>query len=310
MLRCKRCSPEVSPANGPPLLSNLPARSSRVPEIRFTTAADGRRLAVRVWAAEKARMQVVLLHGIVSHSGWYGGSCRSLSDAGFEVHFIDRRGSGLNADDRGHVDRWETWCDDVVRYLERIRDRRPVVLCGISWGGKLAAAVARRKPHLIDGLGLLCPGLFAQQQPGPFRRLALKVARCKRLQDWRVRVPLHEPELFTNSPCWQEYLRNDPLILREVTLQFARADLQLTRYARQSATFIHTPILLMLAGQDRITSNDSTRRYLGHVAAHHKMLIEYQNAAHTLEFELDPSPYFNDLAAWVQKIGEQTYRPL
>jgi alpha-beta hydrolase superfamily lysophospholipase len=245
-----------------------------------------------------------MLHGIISHGGWYGGSCQFLADAGHEVHFLDRRGSGLNGDARGDVDRWETWCDDVIGYLKHIRDDRPLVLCGISWGGKLAAAVARRKPHLIDGLGLLCPGLYAKQQPGLLRRLVLKAARSQRLQSRRLTVPLRKAELFTNTFAWQDYVRNDPLTLREVTLRFARADLQLTRFARESAPFIHMPTLLMLTGQDRIVANDATRGYFGRVAAADKRLVEYHNAAHTLEFEPDPTQYFEDLAAWVGRIEE------
>jgi pimeloyl-ACP methyl ester carboxylesterase len=47
---------------------------------------------------------------------------------------------------------------------------------GISWGGKLAAAIARRNPELIDGLGMICPGLFARQMPSSFARLSVRAA--------------------------------------------------------------------------------------------------------------------------------------
>ena len=93
---------------------------SPAPHIDFYSAADGYRCAVRVWKAERPVGRVVWVHGIISHGGWYFGSCRHLAAAGLEVHFLDRRGSGLNAADRGHVDRWETWVRDVEIYLERL----------------------------------------------------------------------------------------------------------------------------------------------------------------------------------------------
>ena len=40
-----------------------------------------------------------------------------LAAAGFDVHFLDRRGSGLNAEQPGDVDHWQTWIDDVAVYL-------------------------------------------------------------------------------------------------------------------------------------------------------------------------------------------------
>ena len=90
------------------------------PKIEFYTAADGRRLAVRVWHGRRAAAgRVVFLHGITSHGGWYNRSCEHLAAAGFEVHFLDRRGSGLNIEQPGDVDRWQTWIDDVRVYLEQ-----------------------------------------------------------------------------------------------------------------------------------------------------------------------------------------------
>jgi alpha-beta hydrolase superfamily lysophospholipase len=270
------------------------------PKIEFYDAADGRRLAVRVWhAASPPRARVVFLHGITSHGGWYVHSCQYLAQAGFDVHFLDRRGSGLNIADAGDVDRWETWLDDVAVYLEKNREDQPTLLCGISWGGKLAAAVARRHPALIRGLGLICPGLFSPHEPGVGKRLALSVPASARLQRRRVPIPLRSPSLFTDGPGWREFIANDPLALRDVTWRFAREDRALTRFAREAAPFLRTPLLLMLAGRDRIVNNRRTRAYFFHTTTAQRTLVEYPNAAHTLEFEPDPAPYFADLAEWI-----------
>ena len=69
-----------------------------------------------------------------------------LASAGFEVHFLDRRGSGLNADEPGDVDRWQTWIDDVAVYLEQIRERAADRACAASVG---AASWRRRWPDAI-----------------------------------------------------------------------------------------------------------------------------------------------------------------
>ena len=276
--------------------------SHALPRIEFYTARDGQRLAARVWdSADPPRARVVLLHGITSHGGWYYPSCRHLNTLGFEIHFLDRRGSGLNPLGRGDVDRHETWIDDVAVYLEQICNGQPVVLCGISWGGKLATAVARRHPGLIRGLALLCPGLYSYFDPNLMKRIALRMPVRERMKSRRVEIPLRPARLFTETPRWREYVEQDPLSLREISVRFARADRRLTRLARQSATFIHAPALLMLAGRDRIVHNRRTRAFWGQIAARHKMLIEYSNAAHTLEFEPDPQAYFADLADWLRK---------
>lgn len=279
------------------------------PQIVSYSAAGGTQLASRHFPAEgPSKATVVLLHGIISHGGWYGSSASYLAKRGFDVHALDRRGSGLNTSERGDVDSWRTWVTDVVQFCESHRTHGPVVLLGISWGGKLAPVVARQRPDLLAGFGMLCPGIFAKQQPGVAKRAALKASGTMGIDLRKVPIPLQDPALFTNSPKWQSYVHNDPLTLREITLRFAREDHKLTRYARQSPRYIRTPALLVLAGQDRMVRNQRTRRYLTQLASQDKTLLEYQSAAHTLEFEPDPEPFYDDLADWIQRITRRAKR--
>ncbi len=273
--------------------------------IEYYQAANGRQLALRRYLpAVESRADVVILHGIISHSGWYDVSSVALANRGFDVHALDRRGSGLNGDLPGDIDSMRTWLSDVVAYLSQIKQAgRPLFLLGISWGGKLAPAVARARPDLLSGFGMLCPGIYARQQPGWFKRFGLGLSGRLGIQRQTVSIPLQEPELFTDSPRWQAYIRHDPLTLRRITLRFARQDWQLTQHTRGSAPYLHLPSLLVLAGRDRIVDNARTKRYFTRMATSDKTLFEYSNSAHTLEFESDVEPYINDLASW---LGHQT----
>jgi acylglycerol lipase len=276
--------------------------SSHEPKIESYAAADGTRLSAHVWTTRTSpRGCAVFLHGISSHAGWYTRGSGHLAAAGVEIHFLDRRGSGVHAASRGDVDDLRTWIDDVAIYLRRLRDAytAPVALCGISWGGKLAAAVARRHPDLVVSLGLICPGLYSPFEPGSLKRLALRLPVPRRVQRRRLAIPLRDPALFTDAPAWQAFIADDPLTLREITWRFAREDRTLTRYARQSAPFLTMPLLLMLAGRDRIIDNLRVLKFYQRVMGAKKTLIEYPTAAHTLEFEPDPEPYFNDLSDWL-----------
>jgi alpha-beta hydrolase superfamily lysophospholipase len=268
------------------------------PRIAEFACPDGYCAAVRVWEAREPRARLVLLHGIVSHGGWYAASCRALAEAGWEVHFLDRRGSGLNAERRGDVDRYETWLNDVESYLAGLPDSLPRLLLGISWGGKLAAAVARGRPDLLTGLGLLCPGLFARQSPRLARRTAVSAAAALRMGGRRVPVPLRDPALFTDDPRWQAYVRDDPLTLRDVTIRFAAADGELTRYARESPGSIRVPTLMVLAGRDRIVENEPTRAFFRQLGTEQRQLVEFPDAAHTLEFDAACENYCRAIVDW------------
>src|SRR4029079_17106168 len=118
------------------------------------------------------RARLVFLHGVRSHGGWYVRSSAEFAEAGFDVFFLDRRGAGLNTAYRGDAPSFRRLIDDVAEFVQTLRTERawlPVFVCGISWGGKLAVGLPYRKPGLVDGLVLLCPGLAPRVAP-PFPR--------------------------------------------------------------------------------------------------------------------------------------------
>lgn len=269
-------------------------------------ASDGYAWRYRRYVSASApRAHLVYLHGIQSHGGWYEHSCRWLCKAGFRVSFLDRRGSGLNERERGDAPSFRRLVDDIAEFLRAPGEREtpsggrlPVFLLAVSWGGKLAAALQRRHPGLVDGLVLLCPGFFPQVRPRLLQRLRILASRLvvpRRL----FPIPLNDPELFTANPKWQEFLRNDPLALHQATARLLTESARLDLYLRFVPRHVTAPVLLMLAGRDRIIRNDATRRYVERFASVDKKIIEYSQAHHTLEFEPDPEFFLRDLHEWL-----------
>ena len=71
-------------------------------------------------------------------AGGICGSCQRLTDAGYEVHLLDRRGSGLNTAHRGDCLTYRRLIDDIAEFVQHQSRSKPWVknyLLGISWGG-------------------------------------------------------------------------------------------------------------------------------------------------------------------------------
>ena len=275
------------------------------PGVRTFTAGDGYVWRYREYPAEgPPRARVVCLHGIQSHGGWYVGSCRRLAREGFAVSFLDRRGSGLNEGARGDAPGFRRLLDDVAEFLSAPEGRPgpdvPRFLLAISWGGKLAVAFERRHPGLVDGLALLCPGFFPRVRPTLRQRLAVLWARLT-APHRLFPIPLDDPGLFTATPHWQEFLRTDPLALHRATARFLVESARLDVYLRRAPRFVRVPVLLLLAGQDRIIDNARTRAYVERFASGDREMIEYPEAHHTLEFEPDPERFLGDLLRWLDR---------
>jgi alpha-beta hydrolase superfamily lysophospholipase len=272
-------------------------------------AGDGYPLRYRRYtAAEPVKARVVCVHGIQSHGGWYEQSCRNLSEAGFAVSFLDRRGSGLNQDSRGDAPSFRRLLDDLAEFIrEELKANSssspvPLFLIGISWGGKLAVALERRHPGLVNGLALLCPGFFPKVRPSVSQRLSIALARlyspCKLFP-----IPLNDPELFTANPRGQKFIQEDELGLRQATARLLVESVRLDAYVRLSE--VNFPVLMLLAEQDRIIDNARTRRFVEKFATPDKTIIEYPGAYHTLEFEPDPTVFLADLRSWLLKHAEK-----
>lgn len=266
-------------------------------------ASDGYRFYYRHFRAPgEPTGRLVFVHGIRSHGGWYTRSSGRFAAAGFDVFFLDRRGSGLNTAGRGDAPSFRRLLDDVGEFVQHLRADRPglpIVLGGISWGGKLAVGLPYRRAGLVDGLVLLCPGLVPKVAPPFARRARIAVARVIRPGKF-FPIPLNEPELFTGSPDSQAYIHREPHGLREATARFLFGSFSLDIYLRRAVKQVSVPTLLVLGGQDRIISNEATRLSAGRFGTPVSVL-DYPDAHHTLEFEPAGHPWVDDVAAWVRR---------
>jgi alpha-beta hydrolase superfamily lysophospholipase len=274
------------------------------PRVETHIASDGYTIHVAVWPATGAlRGRLVVIHGVQSHGGWYHRLGRTLAEAGFETHFPDRRGSGANRADRGHAPSARRLVADLAEWINSLRERdpsKPLVLAGISWGGKLAVITAAGHPELVDALALICPGL--QPRVGVSLGERLRIAWAFVFNSRKTfPIPLSEPELFTASAEGQAFIAADRLGLHAGTAGLLAVSTFIDLRVRLSRKRVRQPLLLMLAGKDRIVDNARTLATVQSLASKDQTIIEYPEAHHTLEFEPDPTRYARDLIDWIDR---------
>lgn len=268
------------------------------------TASDGRELYVTHWkSCHRPVASLIFVHGIRSHAEWYRSSSHYFASQGLDVHFMDRRGSGLNTVDRGDTPSFRRLIDDIAEYVIHLRrsdSSLPNILGGISWGGKVAASLPYRHPGIVDGILLIAPGLKPAIAPSMATRLriffASRLNPCKCFP-----IPLNEPELFTASNDWQAYIEQDRYGLRHATARFLYNSFALDVYLRRAIRGLTLPVLTMLAEQDRIIDNTRTRKVISRLPATDNHVISYVDSHHTLEFEPDDHPWKADIRDWVHR---------
>ncbi len=269
---------------------------------RFFNARDGIRLFFRRWFVAGPRGLVALVHGFAEHCGRYDEVASVLNRAGWSVAAMDYRGHGQSGGRRAHIDRFDEYLDDVHAFLDEIRrdgfEERPVLL-GHSQGGLIAARFAELFQERISRLVL----------SSPFFGLAMKVSAPKA---WLGKVVSRWLPTFSMptgvDPAWLSHdskvvdaYTADPLISHHATTRWFT---EVTR--AQDNTFgdagrLQAPLLVLQAGDDKLSSVEATRRFFEAAGSTDKHIELYRDYYHEIFNEVGRDKVFGDLTAWLEK---------
>ena len=262
---------------------------------------DGYAAYGRYWKASRSRGAVLYHHGIQSHCDWYESSAERLAEAGYSVLQVDRRGSGRNLKDRGHADSAEQVIADAHAARDELARRADCIahhVIGISWGGKLAVAAYVADATGVQSLSLVTPGLFPLV--GVSRGEMAKIGFAMLYEQRRMfDIPLDDAEFFTTVPCWQEFIRNDPLTLRQCTASFYLASRRMDKTVARLPKVTAVPLHLFLAGDERIIDNKKTADLIRELRWPGCRITRFEEARHSLEFEPDPGRYYEDMIEFI-----------
>lgn len=263
--------------------------------------ADGYNAYARYWPVDNPRGSVLYMHGIQSHCGWYEASAKAIQGAGYAVLQPDRRGSGRNEADRGHASSAEQLIEDAFICADVLGDRcgrRTHALLGVSWGGKLVAAMHATDERATAAIVPITPGFFPIVDVSAAEKFRIGIAMISNptgLYD----IPLNDPELFTHDPNWIAYLRDDPLQIHQATAGFFLASRRMDKIVARLPARRAVPLHLMLAGEERIIDNEATRRFVRELPWNDVTITSYDQARHTLEFDAINDGFLDDLIHWL-----------
>jgi acylglycerol lipase len=235
-----------------------PAAISPSELIRTLVCEDGYRLQFRVWPARGLpAATLILISGMMSHSGWFRELAGLLAAWQLNVVGADRRGSGLNQRDRGDASSRDILLSDLLRTIDHEEGSVPVYLVGWCWGAVLAVNASLTFGHRLKGLALLAPGIFPSAQ---VKRAIQEAMDALQHADPPPRVipsPMKE-EMFTDIPQIRQRIASDVLAVREFTPQFVHVSRQMQLVAAARLAELTLPVLLLLAARDLAVENNTT----------------------------------------------------
>ncbi|HEY9677433.1 MAG TPA: alpha/beta fold hydrolase [Drouetiella sp.] len=296
-----------------PLPETMPFAQSRAEhEVRWINGSDGQPLACRVYPAVGQNPVLIYLHGIEGHSQWFQHTAARLNSKGIGIYACDRRGSGLNMSNRGHVSNKKVLLADIEIILRTVaieNTGRPIFMFGNCWGGKPACNICRDDYETTDGkalppvagLILTSPAIFTKVDLNLRSKLdiAWSIARGGTHGEQHIKIPI-ESYMFTNDPTYLEFIEQDPLRIVLATKRFYFEQFFITLNAKFAQKHLQLPILLLESGEDHIVNLPALNNWFDQLASRDKTKVMFENAAHSLDF--DPAcfdEYCQTLMKWL-----------
>jgi acylglycerol lipase len=281
---------------------NLVVKNLESASTGWVAADDRRELFYRYWSGKALAPVLVYLHGIEGHSAWFGPTAEKLAANGFHLYAPDRRGAGMNSEERGHLGSFQVFLQDIRNFLRFVKTEHPgspLFLLGNCWGAKAAILLCGEGTLPVDGLILTSPALKTLVDVD--FRTKLQIARAYITQSRETfELPL-TPEMFTKQPDYVRFIADDALRMTRATASFLVETLKLRWLAQRSAKKVELPLLIFQAGHDEIADTAYGDMWFRKAASKDKTLKFYGDSAHTIDFDLCADDYVNVLADWVRR---------
>lgn len=299
-------------------------------EIVWFEGLDGMRLRAAHWPA-MTRGTVLLLNGRAEYIEKHLEAIAELQARGFAVWTMDWRGQGqsgrlLPDRLRHHILSFDDYLADAGQLLDTaivssLRDR-PLVMIAHSMGGHLGARILSQRPELF-ARAVLCSPMIDFLRGGPllrvFARLVFKAGCLKPSQVTRF-GPGTSPRPRLDTPfegnrlttCAHRYEYDIALLRSLPDMHLGGCTWGWLRAASDSiATLLRTrvmrriamPVLIALAGADRVVDNKAMRQFAHSLPQ--ARIVEIPGAAHELLRENDQrrSMVWAEIDRFLESVG-------
>jgi len=223
----------------------------------------GLRLFYRGWEAEEPRAVLLIAHGLSEHSGRYVEFGRAMAAFGISTFCFDLRGHGLSEGRRGHVDRFHMLLQDLDRFRREIGSftgrAQPEFLLGHSMGGLIATRYIEEYEPDLAGAVIISPWL-GTAMPIPQWKVVAASFLNRVLPSLPISAGIDEQWLSHDALVVRRY-RDDDLVHGKITPRLFTEVGTAMGLVTQRSDRIRIPMLLLLAGDDRIVDTAKSEAF-------------------------------------------------
>ncbi len=267
--------------------------------------AGGLDLYYQSWHPEgKVRAILAILHGLGAHSDRYSNVVQHLIPKQYSVYAFDLRGHGRSPGQRGYINAWSEFREDLGAFLELIQTQNPgcpVFLLGHSLGAVIVLDYVLRYPQqasLLQSAIALAPTL------GKVGVSPIRVLLGKMLSRVWPRFTLNTGIDLTAGSRDQQILAasiQDTLRHTRATARLATEFFATVDWINAHAADWQLPLLILHGGADRVALPLGSDIFYQQINCQDKLRIEYPGAYHEIQSDLNYREVMADLEDWLER---------
>lgn len=250
---------------------------------------------------------VVISHGYGEHFYLYLPLMERLAAEGYGVYALDHRGHGHSEAERGHLDRFGIFLEDLdffVDYVQGLHPTLPLYMIGHSMGGLINFNYGLIHPEKVKGQ--IFTGAVLTK-PGGTKYVPTCVfwLGSRVLKKYKIRPNMKGK--LTRKPGEQKISQKkgsagDPLILRYGTLRFFYEFACCgVNFARKNAEIYGLPCLFLHGTADKLVPYQKIERIVERLASQDKTLKLYEGFYHDLIHDPEGEEVVADILNWLKQ---------
>ena len=251
------------------------------------------------------RAVLVIVHGLGAHSGIFKQLAEFLCDRQITVYALDLRGHGRSEGQRGHINSWSEFRQDLNAFIQLVSTKEPTLplyLLGQSLGGTISLDYAlrygnQRHKNKLQGLILFSPALKVKTKllkKISGRLFSRLLPRFTVNTDSQARTFSCDPQMVAKAIC-------DPLRHTKASARLATEFWQSAAWIEAHADSLKIPLLILHGGADQVTLPKPLIKFFANIALADKERIEYAQRHHELQNDLECRTVFADLENWIER---------
>jgi acylglycerol lipase len=264
-------------------------------------AVGGLHLYYRGWEADEPCATLIVTHGLSEHSGRYAEFGRAMAAFGISTYALDLRGHGLSEGRRGHVDHFHVLLQDLDRFRREIaciaRGEEPQFLLGHSMGGLITARYVEEYEPDIAGAVIISPWL-ATAMPVPRWKVLAASFLNRVLPALPINAGIDEQWLSHDQQVIRRY-RDDVLVHGRITPRLFTEASAAMGLVLQRSDRIRIPLLLLLAGDDRIVDTNKSEAFARSLTAADVTIRVYPDYYHEVLNDHDRAIAQHEIRDWI-----------